>query len=278
MIPMDRFEKWAPRLDAAARQFLSAGELAQYETIGNEECQRQLKLLLEQPIRMFTPVNEAFFRAKWADALAALHPGLPFSLLEVGAGDADMIPQAMARSHPGSSYVTANMNKALSRNMMERTAGLPISVKIVEDDAARVDAYYGPGSFDVVAFQHSVNDVCQAILCGRDGIDTIESDWMAILPDMIKILQKEVAAGTLEHSLKAPFLSLMCSQLAVLKPGGTVAINHYMFQLDLDWGYPPDLFANFVPMVREWFRELAGVMEIMLDGFDPQWWIFLRKQ
>lgn len=278
MIPMDSYTAWSPRLDDAARQFLSPEELGWYEAIAPEERRAQLRDLLERPIVKFTPVNEAFFRAKWADALTALHPGAPFSLMEVGAGDADMIPQSLARSHMGCRYVTANMNKALTRSLLDKTAGLPLSVEVVEDDAAHIEAHFGPACFDAVAFQHSVNDVCQAILCEREGIDTVYSDWMAVLPDMIRILQGEVAAGTLERSLKGPFLSLMRSMLHILKPGGFVAINHYMFQLDLDWGYPPDLFAGFVPMAREWFRELDGVKEIRLDGFEGNWWLFLAKE
>jgi len=130
---------------------------------------------------------------------------------------------------------------------------------------------------DVIAFQHGVNDVLQAILCDRDGVDTIQTDWMETLPAMIAILQRETRQGTLEQSVRPGFLSLLETLLAVLKPGGVIAMNHYMFQLDLDWGYPPDVWENLIPMVRGWVKDLPGTREIALEGFDRQWWLFLRK-
>jgi hypothetical protein len=128
-----------------------------------------------------------------------------------------------------------------------------------------------------VAFQHGANDVIQAILCGQAGIDTIYSDWMETLPAMIRLLQQEVQAGTLADHVKAAFLQLVRDLLYVLKDGGVVVMHHYMFQLDLDWGYPPALFENIIPMVREWVAELDGCHEVALEGFEGQWWLFLRK-
>lgn len=278
MILLDSYEKWSPRLDGCAERFLSQTEFAQYESMPAPFRQECLRNLLESPISSFTPVNEAYFRARWAETLAMLHPQNDLTLLEVATGDADMIPQALSRSHPGSLYVTANMNRALNESLLKKTKELSVRLELVEDDAAGIGKHCGRERFDVIAFQHGVNDVAQAILCGREGVDTVFSDWMETLPAMIRMLQREVRDDTLEEHVKGPFLALMRSLLEVLRKGGHVAINHYMFQLDLDWGYPPELFAGWMPIVRQWFKELEGVEEVFFEGYEPNWWIFLRKE
>ncbi len=278
MIPLDRIEKWLPKLTQSARRYLRPDELAQYESIPEGERERQLAALLTAPIANFTVINEVFFRDRWGEVMDRLIPGGKLALLEVASGDADMIPQCMARTRPGSLYITANMNEKLNESLMQRIDGLPIAVRLIKDDAANVLQHLEASKVDIIAFQHAVNDVLQAILCGQYGIDTVYSDWMETLPYMIKLLQKEVAAGTLNEHVREPFMNLMKSLWPTLRTGGFVAINHYMFQLDLDWGYPPKLFEHLVPMIREWLKELPGYDEVMLDGFDPQWWIFLKKR
>ena len=54
-------------------------------------------------------------------------------------------------------------------------------------------------------------------------------------------------------------------------------MNHYKFQLNLDWGYPASLFENMLPIVRQWLHEITECEEIVADGFNSNWWIFLRK-
>ena len=54
-------------------------------------------------------------------------------------------------------------------------------------------------------------------------------------------------------------------------------MSHYMFQYDLDLGYNPILWENILNVVRPWLTELTQTEEVMMSGFDPQWWVFLRK-
>lgn len=277
MIQLDNFGKWADILDESARKYLDETELQEYQSIAEPDRLDQLKDILERPIAHFSPVNEVFFRAKWAEVLETVHPGQELTLLEVASGDADMIPQVMARVRPHSRYISANMNRILTTGLRRRTRNLPIDIQVFEEDAARINQFLAPESVDIIAFQHGVNDVIQAILCDREGVDTTYADWMETLPQMIRILQKEIAQKTLEQHARGAFLALLEKLFRVLKPGGTMAMNHYMFQLDLDWGYPPDLWENIIPMTREWCQDQLDLKEAFYEGFEPQWWLFYQK-
>ena len=260
-----------------AKRMLSKKDLQAFLGMSEKEREERLHELLTRPIATFTPINELYFRSKWAELFALRHAGEPLTLLEIASGDADMIPQTLSRTNATSNYLTANMNVKLNESLLRRTEGLDIKLRLIDDDAANIKQYVADGSVDIVAFQHGANDVIQAILCGQHGVDTTYADWMKTLPKMIELLQEEVKNGTLEANTKAPFLALLSNLLDLLKPDGMIAIHHYMFQLDLDWGYPPTLFENIVPMVRAWAKELDGCREIAIEGFYEQWWLFLQK-
>lgn len=278
MKPLDNYGKWLPLITRNAHLYLNGKEYDEFNMIPEEEIGNQLKNLLEKPIARFTVVNELYFRARWGELLRTIYHGDDLKLLEVATGDADMIPQVMSRTYPGSQYITANMNKILNQSLLDKTKDLQLNMRIIEDDAAFIEKHIGRECVDVIAFQHAANDVIQAILCDREGIDTVYSDWMETLPKMIEILQRETKDNTLEQHAKAPFIGLMHTLLQVLKKGGIIAINHYMFQFDLDLGYPADLFENMIPVTRQWILELEECEEIFLEGFDTNWWIFLKKK
>jgi hypothetical protein len=277
MIALDEYKKWLPILQKYASDLLNNRDYEEYSRLSYSEIENQLKAILEKPIASFTVVNELYFRARWAEVLNNFYPEKGITLLEVATGDADMIPQLLGHTRSDSRYITANMNKHLNNSLLEKTKELPVQMELIEDDAALIEKHIGRESVDLIAFQHAVNDVIQAILCDREGVDTIYSDWMETLPKMIEILQREVGQNTLELHSKDPFLGLIRTLLKVLKKDGIIAMNHYMFQLDLDWGYPADLFENMLPMVRKWLSELTECEEIVVDGFDSNWWIFLKK-
>lgn len=275
MIPIDEWN--AEYLSAEnAEKMLSRAEYGEFERIPVKEREEELRQLLCYPIAHFSPVNELYFRTKWAALFQTQHQDKPLVLLEAASGDADMIPQTLARSQPGSTYISANMNRLLNESLAEKLKPLDLEFQLIDDDAARIADYIGKGTVDVIAFQHGVNDILQAILCSEYGVDTIYADWMELLPKMIKLLQEELGAGTFVEKVKKPFLDLIQNLSATLKQDGMIAIHHYMFQLDLDWGYPPELFENLIPMIREWFQEETSLEEVFFEGCHPQWWLFLK--
>lgn len=278
MLSLDKYTKWLPKIEESARLYLSEKEYQAFSLISAEQKKGQLKAILEKPIANFTVINELYFRAKWAEVLQIIQSNDGFKLLEVASGDADMIPQVMARIHPSSHYFTANMNKILSESLLAKTKDLPLKIAIIEDNASAIDDHIGQEVIDIIAFQHSINDVIQAILCEQEGVDTVYSDWMETLPKMIELLQKEIFNNTFEQHVKAPFLKLINGLLKVLKKDGFMVMSHYMFQLDLDWGYPLELFANIIPITREWIKELENCQEVFFKDFHSHWWIFLQKR
>ncbi len=277
MIPLDRTDKWTARLDDAARTYLGERERQAYASIPPSERSAQVQALLERPIAHFSAVIDVLFRARWAEVLQASGAKSGLTLLEIASGDTDVIPQMMARDYPGSRYIAANMNRLLTAGLRAKTAGLPLDVAVIEEDAIGIARHLAADSVDVVAFQHGVNDVLQAILCDKEGVDTIQTDWMETLPRMIEIMQRETRDNTLEQHVKPEFLALLATLRNVMKPGGLMAMNHYMFQLDLDWGYPPAVWEDLIPIVRRWVKDVPGMREVSFEGFDPQWWLFLKK-
>ncbi len=279
MIPFDKLDE-SILLPNNAKDLLNDMEFGEYERLSPEERRTLLSNSLTEPINFdhYSVINELYCRSKWAGLFNIYYDNRPFTMLEVASGDTDMIPQAMSRSNLGSTYIAANMNQQLNESLLRKTEGLSLSLRLVDDDAANITKYIDPATVDMIAFQHGVNDVLQAILCAQRNVDTVYSDWMSVLPEMIRILQEEIANNTFEANTKPAFLSLIKQLLPTLKQGGVIAIHHYMFQLDLDWGYPPKLYEDLILIVRQWFKEIDILKEISVEGFEPHWWIILKKQ
>lgn len=260
------------------KKFLNEQEYENFVNFNIEMREDLLRNLLEKPIDEFTEINELYFRWKWSELFNMLYGKDEICLLEVASGDADMIPQSLSVSNPNSKYITANMNKALNESLIRKTKDLNINLELIDDDAGMITEYIKEREVDIIVFQHGVNDVLQGILCAKNDIDTVNCDWMECLPKMIELVKNEVSNNSFDESLKELFLNLLKTLASVLKTEGLIVISHYMFQLDLDLGYPREIFENLILIVRKWLVDNDEFEEVFYDGFDNQWWIFLKKK
>ncbi len=220
-----------------------------------------------------------YFIAEWIDAFERTKLAKNPSVLEIASGASDPIPQALEIYSDGEgSYVSANLNRILTEGLRRRTASLRIEVRVVEDNAVNLEKYIEPEAFDVVTFQHAINDVFQTIIADRKGIDTVNNDWFDILPAMIQGVTEYYRQGKLREVAYDNFIDLIGVCWRLLKRGGYMIFNTHVYQIDLDCGYPLELYGSYVPLARDWIATSDLGLEIIdCDGFDPQWWLFVRK-
>lgn len=282
MKPLDNPLFWTEKiLSSKSDKFITENEIDVWNSISKQDKKKFINELLTKPIVFENPeiVYDWYFRNKWGEALKKAHGHNEISVLEVGAGGCDIVPKAMSKVFENSNtkYVTANLNKELTGIFKWKTRDLSIDIKIIEDDANKISDYYVANTFDAVVFEHSVNDVLESILAEKNSIDTISSNWMDILPDITEIVNKEYTTGTLENNVKTEFINLLLTCLNVLKPDGYLIFAHYQFQYNLDIGLNAELNENLMPIVRKWVNNSNIGTEIFFDSFDPQYWMFLRK-
>lgn len=235
-------------------------------------------------IRFKAPLCGPLFRlrcvADWKGVMD--HAGLPPEALvvEVASGASDPVPAAASISVGASCrYVSANLNKRLTNGLRRALQRLPIAWSIVEDDAVRLRHYVSPGSVDLVAFHHAVNDVIQTIIFTAEGRDTADADWGDVLPDMVRLTAQWWSDGRLESEARPEFMKLIAVCTELLKPGGVAAFTHHMYEVDISLGYPMELYSGFVALARRWIQSATlPLREVTMSGYDPDWWLFFVRE
>jgi hypothetical protein len=245
---------------------------------GDTEIENGVIEIINKPVTKFDFYN--YYYVMWYKALKNAVGENTVNILEIASGDEDIVPQVMDKLFgKESQYVSFDMNKKLMQELNRKTNGLAISVLVMEEDAKLITDYFGPGYFNMVVFQHSIKNVVQAILCRKEGIDIKDSDWMEVPPDVAKIILGELQEGSLEQHVKKEFLNLISDCMDTLTQNGMMIFSHHMFQLDLDWRYHSELYNDMFLIIRKCILESdLKLEEIEFEGFDKQWWMFLRKK
>ena len=279
---IDSTEKWKELINSErATDILTENEKKRWEDISKDEKNRFITALIEKPILFENPeiIYDWYFRSKWVNALECTHKKESVFVFEIGAGGCDIVPKAISKKycHPDTTYVTATLNNEPTQLFTWNTEHEPISISVIEDDASNIKDYVGENAFDVVVFEHSINDVLETILAEKNGIDTVNNGWMDILPAITEVVNREWNGGTFEKNTKPEFLKLIKDCFDVLKPGGWIIATHYQFQYNLDIGISPKLNSELIPMVRKWISEAGLGKEFFFADFDSNWWLFVKK-
>ena len=230
--------------------------------------------------RLFT-LHDYYYSDMWEKALKNAVAENTVNVLEIASGDEDMIPRMMDKIFSiESQYVSFNMNKHLAQELYSKTNSLEISVLVMEEDIKLIPDYFGPEYFNLVIFQDSIEDIIQATLFHKEGIDIIDSVSMEVLPlDFAKIIHKELQEGILERNVKKEFLNLLSDCMDTMAHNGMMIFSQNMFKVNFDTEYSCEFCHDTLPRARKWILESDMMLqEIELGGFDRQWWMFLRKK
>jgi len=279
MKTLDNFPKWLSKLeDTTTLDVFLPHEKTEFLAIPAAEKWELLKDIMEKPIDFERSMVWPWYNwNKWVEALKTVKSGDSISLLELAAGSSIGVPRAMSAAFPHQEtyYATINANKDLTKMFRESTNGLPIIIDVIEDNAGDLEDQVQGKTFDVVAFEHSINDIIFDMLGRKNGLDTVNVNWFAIHEEMIRFTNDEFRGGTLENSVKDEIMGILASCKKVMKPDGVIAISHFMYQYDLDRGIDPVFWEELLPIFRKWVTETGSMREVFYDGFDPQWWMFL---
>lgn len=268
--------------DILKRDF-SQDMISELEQMNAIQLENKLKDILAVPIgiskqRVFEYL-QLYYSASWQNLFMELNMPRALSLLEVGAGDVVYIPKALdAYSKNMGTYVTANLNRELTQNFQEKTKGMDVSIRVVEDDAANIGLYYPESSFDVVAYHHAINDIIQTIIANREGIDTVNNDWWSIEPQMLQAVMDYHGKGILKDAAYHEFIQIIDTSHKQLKRGGYMIFDNITYSGYDEMGYSSEFHSNYIQLARSWISEAnLGLEEIEVESYDKQWWMILKK-
>lgn len=249
------------------------------------ELHAAVRAALQRPqprdMSLGTRVLPAVLAAQYAEIFAALELPRDLSVYEpcVGASD-PVIVAAEAYSGGTARYTAVNLNRKLRAELGGKIDHLRSTVRVVDDDAARVLEHLAPGSVDVACFHHAINDILQTAVAERRGMDTAAVDWWPRERQMIEWLAEDAAAGRLGACGQPELLRIVAAAAHLVGPGGWLVFDHWSWlgHQEEDW-FPWALFCDLMPLARRWIAAAGlGVREVEFAGVDPRWWMVLQVE
>jgi len=260
-----------------------AEAVARLQRMTADEIEQLLEQMFQIPLNLSHPISvelyQLYYMVSWQQIFAALEFPSDAKVFEIAAGDTVHIPKALDAYSEHASYITANLNTALSERFMDKVSGLRIDLRIIEDDGVRILDYVPEHSVDLVAFHHAVNDIVQTIIARIEDIDTVNSDWWTIEPQMLQAVMAYHDRGELKAAVFDEFIAIISTCCQLLKPGGYLVFDNCTFEGYEDIGYSTSFHSGYIELTRQWIQEASlGLQEVQLEGYDCQHgWLMLRK-
>ncbi|GHV14949.1 hypothetical protein FACS1894219_11530 [Clostridia bacterium] len=283
MIPLDNLDRITSKMkEQSAEDILNPSDIQQWRMLSDEGKAYALKNIISMPVGYGNPpgiIVDWFFKTRWLEALQTINLSTPASVLEIASGGTNMIPTVLSKfyNHHQTTYTTINLNKNLTKEFKENTKDLRIKIDVIDDEGQKAETYFENQKIDAVVFEHSFNDIAEDMIAKKNGIDTINTIWWDILPKIIKLTNEAYTNGTYEAIIKDGFLQMLRSVLGVLKPGAFIISHQFHYQFDLDLGIMPEIWSDLICVVRKWINEENIGQEVFFDGFEPKWWMFIKK-
>ncbi len=256
-------------------------EITQFST---EEIESRLEGFTRAPmIRKDSSdmqLSRVYHILSWEKAFRNLVVRKDSTLVEIAPGAGTHIATAfdMVTGEKGK-YVAFNLNKKLTSDFQSQTKELNLHTCVIEDNARNLPEYVDKESVDIVTGNHAINDILETIIADNKGIDTIEGDYFEVAPRLIREYEKAYLNGTLKSLVFEDFIKIIRAIYFVLKPGGHLVLNYYVYPVEIDWGGSLPVRSAFVGLARQWISEAdLGFETFPLEGFDPKWWGSFRKR
>jgi hypothetical protein len=171
-----------------------------------------------------------YYTAAWYDLFHKLNLPFEMSIYEIATGDTVHVPQSLdIYSADRGKYITLNLNKELSQSFLSKTKNIDANVRLIEDNGVNILNYYSENTFDIVAFQHAINDTVQTIIADIEGIDTLNNNWWEIEPQMLRAVYASYQAGKLKDMVCEKFIDIIKVCYKSLKKNGYMIFNNCTF-------------------------------------------------
>ena len=222
-----------------------------------------------------------YYIAAWYSLFHNLNLPFEMSIYEIATGDTVHVLQSLdIYSANRGKYVTLNLNKELSQSFLSKTKNIDADVRLIEDNGVNILNYYSENTFDIVAFQHAINDIVQTIIADIVGIDTLNNNWWEIEPQMLRAVFTSYQAGKLKEMVFDKFIDIIKVCYKSLKKNGYMVFNNCTFNNNYDSGnYSMEFHSLYISIAREWIAEVnLGLEEIGIEGYQDKWWMIMKKK